>query len=204
MPYTFIPKQKHAKAYTTNQKISTKSAEKICNVIKKKPLKRVKSLLIDLSTERRNLKGKYYSNSVSKILDLLESCEKNAEFLGLDNEKLFVHASATAGSIIRRRRRKSSYGSRMKSTNVEIMLIEKGKSKKIKETTNKELRDNVEKVNEKLKYTEIIKEKNNLKEKSEEGKLIEKEISEGKKNSEEKSSENIKEKKLEKSSENSK
>jgi len=58
---------------------------------------------------------------------LLKSCEKNADSLNLNKERLFVHASAHKGSIMRRRRRRSGFGSRMKMTNLEIILIERGK-----------------------------------------------------------------------------
>ena len=131
MSYTFIPKEKHAKAYGNNVRVSRKSATIICNVIKKKPLIRGKRLLIDLQAKRRSLRGKYYSKTVDEILQLLESCEKNADNLNLDKGKLFIHASAHKGTIMRRRRRKSAFGTQLKTANIEIMLIEKGKEKKI-------------------------------------------------------------------------
>lgn len=125
--YTYKPEQKHAKAYGRNLRISRKAAVKICRVIRNKPLKRSKRLLENLVSGKQSLGGKYYTKSSREILELVESCEKNAS--DLDNEKLFVHASAHEGSVIRRRRRKAGYGSRMKSTNIEIILIEKGKEK---------------------------------------------------------------------------
>lgn len=118
-------------------RISTKSAEFICRVIRKKTLKRAKRMLNDLSAGKRNLAGKYYTKTVKHILELLESCEKNAEFLGLDNERLFVHASAHQGTSLRRRRRKAAFGSAMKSTNMEIMLIERGTGKIAPKTAKK-------------------------------------------------------------------
>jgi ribosomal protein L22 len=123
------PKEKYAKAFGRDMRISTKSAVKLCRVIRGKKLSASKRLLSDLVAGRRNLEGKYYSKAVKEIYDLLSSCEKNAEFLGLDNEKLFVHASAHTGTIMKRRRRKSAFGSRLKSTNIEMMLIEKGKAR---------------------------------------------------------------------------
>ena len=130
MPYTFEPKQKYAKAFGRDVRISTKSAAVICRVIKNKPLTRARRLLVDLSNQKRSLDGKYYSKTVGEFLNLLNSCEKNAEFLGLENEKLFVHASAHMGTNIHRRRRKSAFGSKLKSTNIEVMLIERGKESK--------------------------------------------------------------------------
>ena len=131
MSYTFIPKEKHAKAYGNNVRVSRKSATIICDVIKKKPLIRGKRLLVDLKNKSRSLRGKYYSKTVDEILQLLESCEKNADNLNLDKGKLFIHASAHKGTIMRRRRRKAKFGSQLKTANIEIMLIERGKEKKV-------------------------------------------------------------------------
>lgn len=127
MPYTFVPKEKHARAFGRNVRVSTKTAEKICRVITKKPLTRSKRLLADLLEGRRSLRGKYHAKTVAAMLRMLESCEKNAEFLDLDKDRLMVHASAHQGSHVRRRRRKAAFGSRMKYTNIEVMLVERGR-----------------------------------------------------------------------------
>ncbi len=136
MPYTFIPKEKHANAFGRNLRISDKSADVICRVIKKKPLKRVKRLLNDLLSQKRSLGGKYYTKTVKEINNLLNSCEKNAEFLGMDADNLMVHASAHKGASLRRRRR-VGLGSRIKSTNVEIVLTEGSKNRFIKKSEAK-------------------------------------------------------------------
>ena len=128
--YTFTPTHKFAKAYGNNLNISRKSAVTICRIIRGKKLKTVKRLFSDLISKKRSLKGKYYTKTVVEIQKLLNSCEKNADYLGLNKDVLFVHASAHQGTITSRRRRKSEFGSRMKYTNVEIMLIEKGRVKK--------------------------------------------------------------------------
>lgn len=127
--YTMKPEERYAKAFGRDLRISTKSAVKLCRVIRGKKLSASKRLLSDLVAGRRSLEGKYYTKAVKEIANLLSSCEKNAEFLGLDNEKLFVHASAHTGTIMKRRRRKSAFGSRLKSTNIEMILIEKGKTR---------------------------------------------------------------------------
>ncbi len=136
--YTFRPKQKYAKASSINARVSPKSSAKICKVIRNKKLSTAKRLLQNLASRKQDLRGKYYTKSVKEILSLLESCEKNAGFAGLDSSKLFVHASATHGTIMRRRRRKAAHGSRMKTANLEVMLIEKGKESKKKEAVKQE------------------------------------------------------------------
>jgi len=129
MPYTFEPGQPHAKAFGNNLRISAKTAQTLCRVLRKKKLSVAKRLLQDLVAGQRSLDGMYYTKAAQGMLDLLESCESNAKSRGLDAGKLFVHASATRGSNLRRARRKSGFGSRMKSTNLEIMLIERGSAK---------------------------------------------------------------------------
>ncbi len=124
--YTIEPKEKHANAFGSNLRISRKSAVKICRIIRGKKLSVAKRLLDDVYLGKRDIDGKYYTKTISEIRQLLRSCEKNAEFRNIAKDRLFVHASAHHGSILRRRRRRSGFGSRMKSTNLEIILIERG------------------------------------------------------------------------------
>ncbi len=179
MPYSFEPKHKFAKASGINVNISTKSSVILCRAVRNKPLTRAKRLLEDLVSQKRNLDGKYYTKAAREILGLLNSCEKNAEFLGLENGKLFVHASAHMGAILHRRRRKASFGSRIKATNLEILLIERGKESKTKASTKKikgELRKNTEtEVDRELKEEREQMEKEIQKVKQKEKELVKEE-----------------------------
>ncbi len=158
MSQTFEPEHRYAKAFGVNMKISHKNSMVLCRTVRNKPLSRAKRLLDDLNNRRRALEGKYYSNAAREMLRLLESCEKNAVFKGLDVEKLFVHASASFGTNIQRRRRKGAFGNTMKTTNMEILLIERGREsgkrvskKKIREQLEgKKVKDDVKKDVEKL------------------------------------------------------
>ncbi len=165
MKQTFEPKHSYARAFGVNMRISPKSAQLICKVIRNKPLTRARRLLVDLDAKKRNLDGKYYSKTVKEVLSLLNSCEKNAAFKGLEAEKLFVNASAHKGSNLRRRRRKGAFGSTLKNTNMEILLVERGKAnvtkKKVKEQLNK--KSDVEKQIKKDEQ-EVKKELGKLKE----------------------------------------
>jgi ribosomal protein L22 len=127
MTYTIKPEQRCAKAYGRNIRASTKALIRICKFIRGKKLNVVKRLLNDLLNEKRSIDGKYYTKSADELSRLLHSCEKNAVHMGLDVGRLFVHASAHKGAIFRRRRRKSKFGSRMKNTNLEVVLIERTK-----------------------------------------------------------------------------
>jgi ribosomal protein L22 len=137
MPYTFQPKQKYAKASGSNVNASPKASALVCRAIRRKTLTRAKRLLNNLLEQRQSLDGKYYTKATREVLNLLSSCEKNAEFLGLETEKLMVHASATHGTIMNRRRRKAAFGSRIKAANIEIMLVERGRESKTKVSRKK-------------------------------------------------------------------
>jgi large subunit ribosomal protein L22 len=139
--YTYKPKEPHAKAFGRNLPISTKNAQFVCKLIRGKKLNQSRRLLLDMKDGRRSINGKTYTKTVAEILELIGSCEKNAEFKGLDSERLFIHASAHKGFAFRRRRRKSAFGSRLKRTHVEIILIEKGKLKKASKDAKKEKHD---------------------------------------------------------------
>ena len=127
MPYTFEPEYPHAKAFSQNARVSAKDSVKLSSVVRGKKLTVAKRLLEDLTTKRRGLEGKYYSKAAEEMLRLLQSCEANAKAKGLDTGLLFVHTSATRGTNMRRGRRKSSFGSHMKSTNIEMILVERGR-----------------------------------------------------------------------------
>ncbi len=141
----------------------------LCRLIRGKKLSQVKRLLEDLESRRRAVEGKYYTKAVSEFIKLLNSCEKNAESAGLDIERMFVHASASRGTIFRRRRRRAKFGNAMKNTHVEMILIEHGKEKKEKEPVKqaKPKKDKIQKEIKKLEKREekIIQDEKALKEK---------------------------------------
>jgi ribosomal protein L22 len=164
MTYTFIPKEKYARAFGNNMRISTKSAAILCRVIRKKPLTRAKRLLQDLAAERRSLDGKHYTKTAREMAALLESCEKNADNLDLDKGRLIVHASAHKGTNMRRRRRKAKYGSQMKTTNLEIMLIERGREDRLADVKIVRSKEDLEKVVKEVAEKVAAKEKTEKKE----------------------------------------
>jgi ribosomal protein L22 len=167
---TFVPKYKHAKAFGTGLRISQKAASVVCRTINYKPLNRAKRLLEDLKTERRSLGGKYYTKAVAEILNLVNSCEKNAEHSGLDMDKLFVHACAHKGGMIRRRRRKGAFGNTMKNTHLEVILIEMGREAK-REVSKKKIRaqlEGKEKIEEQKEKKHLKEEIDSLKEEQKE------------------------------------
>ncbi|NHJ49437.1 MAG: 50S ribosomal protein L22 [Asgard group archaeon] len=102
--------------------ISPKAAREICNTIKGMFLDRAKEYLEDVSVMkkavpyRRHKKhvahrkelskwpsGRYPIKAAKKILEVLENAENNAEFKGLDVERMkIIHAASQKGMIIKR------------------------------------------------------------------------------------------------------
>jgi len=71
-------------------RVSLKDSNTIFKRIRNKPVKKVKTLLNDLISQKRNIEGRYFTKASKEILDLIESTEKSAEAQGLDTEKLFI------------------------------------------------------------------------------------------------------------------
>lgn len=101
-------------------RISPKAAREVCAAIKGMMLEEAKEFLRNVIAKkvavpyRRYRKklphrgglggaGRYPIKAASKILEVLESAEANADYKGLDTEKLkIIHASAYPGAKIRR------------------------------------------------------------------------------------------------------
>jgi large subunit ribosomal protein L22 len=117
--------KKSAKAYGRGLRISTKSSTILCRTISGKNLTKGKGLLQDLIDQKRDLDGKYYTNSSKEILNILKSAEANAEFRGLDVNRLVIFASAHKGFTFIRPRRLKMRRTRRKMTNIQIVLQQK-------------------------------------------------------------------------------
>jgi len=117
--------KKSAKAYGRALRISTKSSTVICRAISGKNLAKGKNLLQDLISQKRDLDGKYYTNSSKEILNIVRSAEANAEFKGLDINRLVIFASAHKGFTFIRPRRLKMRRTRRKMTNIQVVLQQK-------------------------------------------------------------------------------
>jgi large subunit ribosomal protein L22 len=124
--YAFNPNpKKSAKVYGRALRISTKSSVTVCRKISGMNLQKGKRLLEDMIDKKRSLEGKYFTNTSKQILDLLKSGESNAEFRGLDTNRMVIHASAHKGFTFMRPRRLKMRRTRRKMTNVQIVLQQK-------------------------------------------------------------------------------
>src|SRR3989338_2927036 len=86
--------EKSAKAYGSGLRISTKNATIVCKSINGMQLGKAKKFLERVLSEKDEINRRYYSKTTLTVLELLNSAEKNAEFKGLDTERLFVKASS--------------------------------------------------------------------------------------------------------------
>jgi len=152
MEYSFknYNKEHMARAYGSSLRISTKHSVEIANLLRGKTLQRAKSILnavirkeqaVPFKRRNRDVAhktgmsaGRYPVKAASEILKVLESAEKNAQFLGLDTSSLVVKSIiANKATIIHKYGRKR--GRTGKNTHVEVTL----------EETKKESRDKKQK-----------------------------------------------------------
>lgn len=118
---------KEAKAKIKNAKVSFKSSIILCRKLKGMKIEKAKKFLEDLINKKTNLKGKYYTNTAKKILEVLKNAESNAIAKNFDLEKTFVKiAKADKGEkFIRPRSRWRFRGTEAKSTHLTILLEER-------------------------------------------------------------------------------
>ncbi len=112
----------HVKVYGRGLRISGKDSKILCDKINGKQLAKAKAFLERLLAKNQNLKGKYYTKASGEILELLKSAENNAEFKGLDAERLIVNASVHKGFRFMRPRRFKMRRQQRKVTNVQVIL----------------------------------------------------------------------------------
>jgi len=114
--------KKSAKAYGRGLSISAKDSKIICKKISRMNLQKGKKLLEGLSSETLSLDGKHYTSAATTILDIVKSAEKNAEFKGLDTDKLIIMASAHQAFSFFRPRRFKMRRQQRKSSHIQVVL----------------------------------------------------------------------------------
>ncbi len=144
---TELDTEKTVKASGRELSISPKHAREVCKTIKGMRLEKAKRYLEQVTARKqpvpfrryvkklghrhgmqRTMAGKYPVKAAAEILKVLESVEGNAEFKGLDAERLrIIHASAYTGMKIKRAIPRAFGRSSPKNktlTHVEIVLEE--------------------------------------------------------------------------------
>ncbi len=126
LKYALNPLKKNTvKVYGSGLRISGKDSKILCSKIAGKSLPKAKALLERLLSEEQNIDGKHYTKASGEILELLKSGENNAEFKGLDAERLIVNVSAHKGFRFMRPRRFKMRRQQRKVTNIQVVLQQK-------------------------------------------------------------------------------
>lgn len=119
--FKLADEERYAKAMGVEVRISPKFSVEICNAIRGKNLEKARAFLEDVIqlrravplkrynkgvAHRKGLKktpaGRYPVKAASHILKVLKSAEANAEYNGMDKEKLYIrHISAQRGRVIK-------------------------------------------------------------------------------------------------------
>jgi ribosomal protein L22 len=123
--YTLNPaKEKSVKVFGRGLRVSRKNSTAVCQVISGKPIHKAMALVERLVNQQQSLDGKHYTNAAKEILQLLKSALGNAEFKGLEPERLIVNASAHQGFRFYRPRRFKMRRQRRKVTNIQLVLVQ--------------------------------------------------------------------------------
>ena len=107
--------------------VSTKSAIEICRALNRKKFMSAKKTLENIINEKESLNGKYHTKTAEQIMEVLNSAEANAKAKNFDLNAAELFLSANKGITIHRARRKRDFGSRLKMTNIQVVLREKVK-----------------------------------------------------------------------------
>lgn len=118
---------KTARAVTareTNARVSLKSSIIVARYLRGKRADSARQFLEDLVNKKRDINGKYYTNTSKKILDLLDSAIANTIQKNLDIEKVFVKSvKADKGRVFMRpRSRMKRRGEKVKSASIVVVL----------------------------------------------------------------------------------
>ena len=117
--------KKSAKVFGRGLPISTKDSVAICRKLSGMNLEKGKSFLLGMLSEKRSIDGKFHTKAAFEIIGLLNSAESNAEFKGLNPDRMIISASAHEGYTFYRPRRFKVHGRKKKVTHVQVVLQEK-------------------------------------------------------------------------------
>jgi ribosomal protein L22 len=118
---------KTATAKEDNARVSLKNSQILCKILKGKKVSKAKKLLEDLIESKRSLKGKYYTKTSKKFLEILKTAEANAKHKDIDTEKLWIkNATANRGrAFILPKSRYGMRGREAKAASIEITVEER-------------------------------------------------------------------------------
>lgn len=114
--------EEDVKAAGTNLPISTKESVRLCKKLNKMKLLKAERLLRDMIDGKRSLGGKHYTKTCENILEILESAKNNANYKGINEERLRIKMITAEKGPNRRRLRRTGFGNKMKNTHIKVVL----------------------------------------------------------------------------------
>ncbi len=105
--------------------VSTKKGVELSRKLVKmtRKFEQAKKIIEDLIEGKRTIEGKTYYKTAKAFLQLFNLVEANAKFRGFDTQNLYIRSlSVNKGPTLYRRRRKNSFGSRMKISHLKLVV----------------------------------------------------------------------------------
>jgi len=120
-------KKKSIAARAWDAGVSLKSSKLVADAIRGRKLDKAVKLLEDMIDEKRNIRGRFYTKTADKFIELLKNAESNAKVVGMDAARLHVYvARASKGrTFFRPRSKLGRSGEKAKLSNIEIIVGEK-------------------------------------------------------------------------------
>lgn len=106
-------------------RISAKDSMEVCKALRGMALPRATGFLEQVIAGKQSIRGKYHTSTAKEFLSLLKSAEANADFRGLDAERLFLQASAHKGYSYHTSRRIKSRGQKRGVTHIDLVLTQR-------------------------------------------------------------------------------
>ncbi|MBL7160020.1 MAG: hypothetical protein ISS95_00490 [Candidatus Aenigmarchaeota archaeon] len=125
--YTFPISNETMVTAKSTKRISTRSSQIICKKINNTNFKKTKKFVEGLIDKTSSINGKFYTKVSEGILEVLKQVEANANNRGFDPDEMKLRISAHQGPKLRRGRRKSWFGSRIKVSHIHAVLEKKEK-----------------------------------------------------------------------------
>ena len=94
---TKVNDKKSAKVYGRGLPISTKDSAAICAQLTGMNLAKGRDFLVGMLSEKRTINHKFHTKAAFEMVKLLDSAASNAEFKGLDADRMIIRASAHEG-----------------------------------------------------------------------------------------------------------
>ncbi len=134
-----------AKVNASNVRISTKGAVKVGRRIKGEYISKARNFLESMISKKADIGGKHHTKTCKELLSLLDTAEKNAIDKDMNEERLVISFfNASEGTHIHRQRWRG-VGSRLKMTNVKMVLTQASKPLKVKKKKKPKKKEKVKK-----------------------------------------------------------